>query len=440
MRDGAIWSMNVDGGDVTQLTHPVAGASDEQPAWSPGGTMLAYTHRPEPFAADVWLMQADGSAQRPWITSSRYDIEPTWSPDAVVIAFTSDRNAIERTPTGEFHTDIWVHGASSPFVVRVTRLEPSRRHGAGAAWSPERTAVAIVTQDADGRGQLAVKAVPQGTGYRCDCPVEIIAEHDEIVHGADWSPDGAVIAYGVTDGCCTGDIWTVMPGQDPQPLITGPTSDGDPAWSPDGTKIVFDRDGVLHTADADGANIQSLGVEGGQPAWQPIPDEPLVDARFDTLGEHIVWARQRGITTGCAPERFCPDHAVRRGQAASFISHALDLPPATGDHFTDDTGSVHEDEINRLYEAGISAGCGGGRFCVNHVATRGMMAAWLDRALDPPDTTEDAFTDDEHSAFEPEINRLAAAGIVSGCAADRFCSLSHVTRAQAVAMLHRALD
>jgi hypothetical protein len=68
------------------------------------------------------------------------------------------------------------------------------------------------------------------------------------------------------------------------------------------------------------------------------------------------------------------------------------------------------------------------------------MAAWLDRALDPPITSEDFFVDDEASPFEQEINRLAAANIVAGCTAERFCPGRDLTRVQAVAMLHRALD
>jgi hypothetical protein len=380
-------------------------------------------------------MQADGSGQARRIGSSRMDARPSWSPDAEWIAFTSDRNAVERTLTGEFYADTWAYRTHPGGLYRMTREEPNRRHAYGGAWSPELDLIAVTSFGETGPNGIGIDAAGGDIS-----PVEVVAEHEGGGYGPDWSPDGTTIVYHVFNDCCDGDLWTVVPGSEPQPLITGETADLDPAYSPDGTMIVFARDGVLHTADADGQNVESLGIEGNEPAWQPIPDEPLVDARFSTLAEHITWAREAGITTGCAPERFCPDHRLTRGEAASFISHALDLPPATGDHFTDDTGSAHEDEANRLFEAGISAGCGGGKFCVGHSASREMMAAWLDRALDPPGTTEDRFVDDELSMFEPEINRLAAAGIISGCAPDRFCPGRDVTRAQAVALLHRALD
>ena len=48
------------------------------------------------------------------------------------------------------------------------------------------------------------------------------------------------------------------------------------------------------------------------------------------------------------------------------------------------------------------------------------------------------FTDDETSAFEANINDLAAAGITGGCTATRFCGKATITREQMTAFLHRA--
>jgi hypothetical protein len=39
-----------------------------------------------------------------------------------------------------------------------------------------------------------------------------------------------------------------------------------------------------------------------------------------------IWAvAADGITTGCAPDRFCPGATVDRAQMASFLARALDL-------------------------------------------------------------------------------------------------------------------
>jgi hypothetical protein len=83
-----------------------------------------------------------------------------------------------------------------------------------------------------------------------------------------------------------------------------------------------------------------------------------------------------GITTGCAPTRFCPNGVVTRQQMASFLVRGLGLPPATRDFFTDDGASIHQDDINSLAATAITGGCGGTRFCPGEPVTRGKMAAF----------------------------------------------------------------
>ena len=61
-------------------------------------------------------------------------------------------------------------------------------------------------------------------------------------------------------------------------LTQSPSNEGDPAWSPDGSKIVFtsDRDGniEIYVMDADGANPRRLTnhpADDIHPHWQPAP-------------------------------------------------------------------------------------------------------------------------------------------------------------------------
>ena len=42
-----------------------------------------------------------------------------------------------------------------------------------------------------------------------------------------------------------------------------------PAWSPNGTQIVFRQGGELWMMGADGNGAHSLGIEGWSPAWSP---------------------------------------------------------------------------------------------------------------------------------------------------------------------------
>ena len=70
---------------------------------------------------------------------------------------------------------------------------------------------------------------------------------------------------------------------------------------------------------------------------------------------------------------------------ASFLARAL-LLPAGLDLFADDNGSPHEADINALASSGITLGCGPSAFCPQAVVTRGQMAAFLHRALEPDQT------------------------------------------------------
>jgi hypothetical protein len=67
---------------------------------------------------------------------------------------------------------------------------------------------------------------------------------------------------------------------------------------------------------------------------------------------------------------------------ATFLDRALDLPSTSKDFFDDDEGNMHEGAINRIAAAGITTGCGGGNYCPRANVTRGQMAAFLHRALE----------------------------------------------------------
>ena len=169
---------------------------------------------------------------------------------------------------------------------------------------------------------------------------------------------------------------------------------------------------------------------------------PFSDVGNSLFYDDILWMAQAGITGGCGSGRFCPTSSVTRGQMASFLARALDLPATATDYFTDDEDSIHENDINRIAAAGITGGCASGepKFCPSVAVKRGPMASFLARALDLQPTATDYFTDDSESIHEDNINRIAAAGITGGCSATLYCPSSVVTREQMAAFLHRAFD
>ncbi|MEX0699419.1 MAG: S-layer homology domain-containing protein [Acidimicrobiia bacterium] len=97
-----------------------------------------------------------------------------------------------------------------------------------------------------------------------------------------------------------------------------------------------------------------------------------------------------GITQGCNPpanDRFCPDRSLTRAEFATFIVRALSLPQTSVDYFDDDDGHILESAINRIAEQKITVGCNpptNNHFCPNRALTRGETATLLTRALNLP--------------------------------------------------------
>ncbi len=166
----------------------------------------------------------------------------------------------------------------------------------------------------------------------------------------------------------------------------------------------------------------------------------FVDIAGSSFVDEILWIADQGITQGCAPDRYCPGDPVIRGQMASFLARALNLPSTPADYFGDDDGSVHESNINRIREANVTLGCGALVFCPGQLVTRAQMASFLSRALDLPATSTDYFSDDNGSTHEANINRVAAAGITLGCRVNNYCPTEPVTRGQMAAFLYRAFS
>ena len=173
----------------------------------------------------------------------------------------------------------------------------------------------------------------------------------------------------------------------------------------------------------------------------------LADSQFI---DEIVWLAQEGITTGCGsdPLRYCPGDPVTRGQMASFLVRALDLEAAEQvSGFADvDSDSVHASDIEALFAAQITTGCGSDplRYCPGDPVTRGQMASFLVRALGLEAAEQvSGFADvDSESVHASDIEALFAARITTGCGSDplRYCPGDPVTRGQMAAFLYRSRE
>ncbi|MEX0699416.1 MAG: S8 family serine peptidase [Acidimicrobiia bacterium] len=172
----------------------------------------------------------------------------------------------------------------------------------------------------------------------------------------------------------------------------------------------------------------------------------FIDTSGSLFVNAIDWLAQESITEGCNPpfnHMYCPEGRVTRGEMAVFLSRAFELPATATDYFTDDKGLFYEGAANRLAEAGLTVGCGPSQYCGGREIDRGEFAAMLARALSLPPSTVDHFTDDDGSLFENAINKIAQAGLTEGCnppASDRFCPTQKVSRGQMAAFIKRAVS
>jgi TolB protein len=74
--DMEIWMMGADGSDPIQITHNAL--HDEGPAWSPDGTMLAYSSGPENLQLDINVMTTEGVHLRTLTDFAGRDESPDW--------------------------------------------------------------------------------------------------------------------------------------------------------------------------------------------------------------------------------------------------------------------------------------------------------------------------------------------------------------------------
>lgn len=179
------------------------------------------------------------------------------------------------------------------------------------------------------------------------------------------------------------------------------------------------------------------------------PGGTFVDDDGSTHEPSIEAIYAEGLTVGCGDRGifFCGEDAVTRGELAAFLDRALHFPGTTEDHFTDDNGSTFENNIDKLAESGVTLGCNppdNTQFCPDRGVTRGEMASLLVRSFPDlvPDNADNAFNDDNSSVHEANINRIADAGITKGCDPPdntHFCPNEEVTREQMATFLVRAL-
>ena len=105
-------------------------------------------------------------------------------------------------------------------------------------------------------------------------------------------------------------------------------------------------------------------------------------AQEDSFHYFVERMRRDGITAGCGGGRFCRNDTVTRAQMAVFlmkVEHGSEYePPACTGVFPDvPCASPYAGWVEQLAAEGITGGCGGGEYCPDAAVTRAQMAAFI---------------------------------------------------------------
>jgi uncharacterized repeat protein (TIGR01451 family) len=137
---------------------------------------------------------------------------------------------------------------------------------------------------------------PDGTGLRNISYDNILSDQWPA-----WSPDGTKIVFSTEISASPRGLWLMNADGSGKTQLTSPNTsnnDTNASWSPDGTRIIFNGTRANLTGllmiNADGTQLRSLpGISGAWPAWSP--DGTRI-AFSDGIGLQVVFADGSGKT------------------------------------------------------------------------------------------------------------------------------------------------
>lgn len=158
----------------------------------------------------------------------------------------------------------------------------------------------------------------------------------------------------------------------------------------------------------------------------------------------VAWAVKKGITSGMSETTFGPDNPCTRAQVMTFLWKAAGSPQPSAkvSPFTDvDINSYYGKAVLWAVEKGITSGMSETTFGSANTCTRAQIATFLYRNAGSPAAKEAGFTDVATDAYYADAVAWAAEkGITSGMSETTFGPENTCTRAQIVTFLYRSFS
>ena len=158
----------------------------------------------------------------------------------------------------------------------------------------------------------------------------------------------------------------------------------------------------------------------------------------------VYWAVEKGITTGTSATKFSPNAPCTRAQVVTFLWRAAGKPaPMSKENPFQDVPAdqYYTDAVLWAVEKGITTGTGPNTFRPEAVCTRGQIVTFLWRYQGSPDPLfpKTTFTDVADTEFYARAVAWAVEnGVTTGKSATVFAPGDVCTRAQIVTFLFRA--
>ncbi len=174
-------------------------------------------------------------------------------------------------------------------------------------------------------------------------------------------------------------------------------------------------------------------------------ENPFTDVPEDSFYiDPVLWAVEKGITTGTTATTFNPGGACMRGHVVTFLWRAMGSPEpeSTTNPFVDVKESDYfYKAVLWAYEKGITTGTDATHFAPTGECNRAQVVTFLWRAMGKPESSAKVtFTDVQPGQFYSTAVAWAVEnGITNGLSATEFGVNTICNRAQVVTFLYRTL-